>query len=421
MTILFSPMCIFRSSYILLAAIMFFLLLCDLPCSRCHAAQEDMVDQEEAGSRNFETIGQRIQIRRLQQGISEQKGLMLENQQKETELLDELEKIDLKLHEQQQKVESLVAKVESQQQLIGKLDTDLIELKAAKAKVQAYLRKRLSAYYKMGKVGLLNVAFSTKSLPDLLIFHDSFQELIRHDEKILREFHQKIEAIGKTQKAYELEKSVLVNFKQLAIDEKESTESLKKEQENLLLHIRTQQRLHGKAVKELENAAHKLTASLTAEKASEEPKESYHFQSGKGTYHPPVEGQVITLFQQETSNAMGILKKSQGIAFDASDGAVVKAIAPGAIVYAGYLRGYGNTVVIHHGSGYFSVLSRLEQIKCHKGDTVKEGALLGNAGDTATIMDAGVYFELRKDKESLDPLEWLDNKRISIASPAANK
>ena len=396
------------------------ILLLSLVMPRFLVAADFPQESDDLANRNYETIGQKIQIRRIQQGISDQKEMVQDNKQKEHEILAELEDMDTKMREQQQKVESLDKKISDQQQIISQLDIELQALHTSKADIQEHLKKRIGAYYKMGKVGLLNVVFSTKTLPDLLVFHDSFQLLIVHDEEVLRDFHQKITRIEKAQKANELEKSVLVDFKLQALQEKDEVQNLIKNKEELLQHVRSQQKLHSKAIKELEIAAANLTASIAAEPSPEE-KENLRFQQAKGSYLPPVEGKVISLFNQETTNALGVTKKSQGIAINAQDGAAVQAIAAGTVIFAGYLRGYGNTVVVHHGTNYYSVLSRLEQIDCKKGDKVKAKSIIGHAGDTATIMDPGVYFEIRKEKEPLDPLSWLDNKRISIASPPSTQ
>ena len=84
----------------------------------------------------------------------------------------------------------------------------------------------------------------------------------------------------------------------------------------------------------------------------------------------------------------------------------------GVVTFAGYLRGYGNTVIVNHGYQYYSVCSRIERILAEKGQTVREGSEIGIMGDTATLINEGLYFEIRKDSTPLAPLEWLDQSKL---------
>ena len=364
--------------------------------------------------------GQRIQIQRLQQGISQQQELAENNREQEKDLLAELEGIDLNLQAQQRKAVQLERQAIGQQILIDQKDQELSQLKAEKAKVQDHLQRRITAYYKMGKIGLLNVTFSTETMPELLKFHDSFHSLIAYDEKVLISYRDKIDQIQRAKNACDLEKAILDGFLNQTVAEQKTTQALKDEKEHLLALIKTEQKLHDTAIAEMAAAANKLSASLMALKKEEQSSEQ-NFSDAKGRIPPPVEGSIIGFFNEETTNKLGIKKKSAGIAISAPDGSKVQAVSPGIVVFAGYLRGYGNTIIVSHGMEYYTVTARLEQIAKKKGDRVDIGATLGYASDTATLIDEGLHFEIRHEKESLDPLEWLDTQSFSIASRTPNR
>ena len=179
----------------------------------------------------------------------------------------------------------------------------------------------------------------------------------------------------------------------------------------MLSRIRTQAKLHEQAVAEMEEAADKLTASLKGLKKQEKQLEE-GFLYDKGRHPPPVAGPVITRFNEETSNLLGITSISKGIAIDAPSGSTVRAIFSGEVQYSGYLRGYGNTVIVNHGHQYYSITSRMERLLVDKGQRVDRNTDIGIMGDTATLLTPGLYFELRKDTDHLDPLQWLDVARL---------
>ena len=89
-------------------------------------------------------------------------------------------------------------------------------------------------------------------------------------------------------------------------------------------------------------------------------------------------------------------------------------MSDGEVTFSGYLRGFGNTVIIHHGFEYYTVTSRIEKILVKKGQKVKQGQSIGVMGDTATLFDEGLYFEIRHGSESEDPLLWLNPDKLTI-------
>ena len=160
------------------------------------------------------------------------------------------------------------------------------------------------------------------------------------------------------------------------------------------------------AIDEMEEAAAELSSSLLALKTKEQKTEQV-FLDKKGKLPSPVAGVVVALFQQDVTNSLGITKKTDGIAIKTPNGSKVRAIFPGTVVFAGYLRGYGNTIIVHHGFQYYSITSRVEKIIAGKDNIVETGSVLGETGETATLMEEGTYFEIRHGSTSLDPMHWL--------------
>ena len=131
---------------------------------------------------------QRIQIRRLQQNISEQKSLARETIIQEQDILAEVETLDIRLKEQQEKIHSFSIQITRQQSLLSNLHSELAILEQERKRVEQHLLRRIKAFYTMGKIGLLNVTFSSKDLPELLKFRDAFTTLIRYDEQLIKRY-----------------------------------------------------------------------------------------------------------------------------------------------------------------------------------------------------------------------------------------
>jgi murein hydrolase activator len=353
----------------------------------------------------------RIKIRRLQQEILNKENQISETQSSEQNILAELENLDKKIAVQQEKLGVLEGKMQKQQALIDREENALTRIREEKGMVENHLKKRIAAYYTMGDIGLLNVTFSTQTLPELLTFHDAFDTLIKYDQDVIKVYRETINGIERTKVALDLERAVLENFIKETVGEKEILEKTKAEKHILLTQVRTQTKLHKQAKEEMHQAAEDLTQSIVAIKSQHQPNDQ-QFLADKGNLRPPVDGVIVTLFQQEKVNKLGISRLSQGIELQAPDGMHIVAVGEGEVIYASYLRGYGNTVIIHHGFQYYSVTSRIEKILVAKGQQVKREETIGIMGNTAALFDEGLYFEIRHGSQSLDPLLWLNPNRL---------
>jgi septal ring factor EnvC (AmiA/AmiB activator) len=353
----------------------------------------------------------RIKIRRLQEGILEKEDQIHQTQSEEQNILYELEILDKKLIDHQDKLADLLGKMEKQQELIAREENALAKIREEKGIVENHLKKRIAAYYTMGDIGLLNVTFSTQTLPELLTFHDAFDVLIKYDQDVIRVFRDTIHEIERKKTALSLEKTVLQDFITQTANEKQILEATKADKRLLLTQVRTQTTLHKKAKEEMQQASNALSKSIVSLK-SKIPEGDDGFVSDKGNLPPPIDGRLVTLFRQKKVNKLGIERISQGIELQGPDNTPVIAVSSGEVIFSGYLRGYGNTVIIHHGQRYYTVTSRLEKLQVKAGQRIKREETIGLVGTTATLFEDGIYFEIRNNTEVIDPLLWLNPNRL---------
>jgi murein hydrolase activator len=124
----------------------------------------------------------------------------------------------------------------------------------------------------------------------------------------------------------------------------------------------------------------------------------------KGKLPWPVKGTLLARFGQ--LRAGGPLKW-QGVVIGAERGSQVRAPYHGRVVYADWLPGLGLLVVLDHGGGYMSLYGHNEQLYRRVGDRVAPGDVIAAVGDAAGLGKPGLYLEIRKGKQALDPLSWL--------------
>lgn len=372
----------------------------------CYAAKSQVLEQKKQQVQ--------IKIHKLQEKIRGHEDVVTNKENEEHYILKQLEEIDTRLDVAHAKVLGLEKQIKEQHLKIANQESKLATAKTNNATIQKHLQKRLKAYYTTGQIDLLNIAFSTKTLPELITLQEAYGELIRYDKEIILSYRTTIHQLENSKNALNLEQDVLIDFlQQMQVDQK-NLATTKEEKERLLNEIRNQKGMYVQAIKEMQQASDNLVDNLEEIQEQQYIANNYFLQK-KGQLPPPIEGKIITRFLEEKENALGIKRKSLGIALKVVDGTPVRAIADGKIVYAGYLRGYGNTVVIDHGYQYYTVTARIERVACKKGNTIRLGSIIGVSGDSATVIDDGLYFEIRHGKKSLDPLFWLDPNLLDVA------
>lgn len=97
----------------------------------------------------------------------------------------------------------------------------------------------------------------------------------------------------------------------------------------------------------------------------------------------------------------------RGILISASAGAPVKAVAAGQVVFANWVRGFGNLIIVDHGNNYMTVYGYNQSLSKSVGDSVSVGQTIARAGSTGGQVEPALYFEVRNGSKPEDPLRWL--------------
>lgn len=128
------------------------------------------------------------------------------------------------------------------------------------------------------------------------------------------------------------------------------------------------------------------------------------FSGLKGSLRLPVAGELMNRFGDPREGG-GLSWK--GLFIRAAEGAAVKAIAAGQVVFSEWLRGFGNLIIVDHGEGYMSLYSNNESLYKQVGDSVQPGDSIATVGNSGGQPDTGLYFEMRHQSRPVNPLLWV--------------
>ncbi len=135
-----------------------------------------------------------------------------------------------------------------------------------------------------------------------------------------------------------------------------------------------------------------------------------NFDALRGQLRLPVRGDITLKF----GGSRGDGPSSKGVFIRTADGADIRAVAAGRVVFADWLRGFGNLLIIDHGSQYLTVYGNNQSVLKHPGDVVKTGDTIARSGNSAGNNggneQSGLYFEIRHQGRAFDPMTWVTTR-----------
>jgi septal ring factor EnvC (AmiA/AmiB activator) len=347
-------------------------------------------------------VEKKEQIEKIEKNLHREREQLLKVDEKEEKLLEELSPLEKEIEEKRKSLKDLEEKVSSIKKDLQENRTKVSQLEQSLRELEDRLGKRLDAFYRYAKRGYIRLLATADGL-------DTLRKRFKYLRGFLAEDLALLQETADLQKQYRGEISS-VEEKLLALDRLEKEESARvaevKEDIDkkvvLLMKTHKEKEFLETGVKELELGSQMLKDTLTRiekrdEKRIEIPSD---FAKARGKLPMPLEGRIL----KEGASSLSGLK---GITIEGRPGADVRAVYAGRIDFSGSLKGYGEIVVINHGSRYFTVSAQLAQRKKEEGEMVKAGEVIGSLGRVPSATDARLYFEIRKGGGNLDPLRWL--------------
>lgn len=178
------------------------------------------------------------------------------------------------------------------------------------------------------------------------------------------------------------------------------------ERRNLVSVLRSRADRESRAAEELRAAARKLEIVLRDMAGSPLGPAGPGLRQGRVPV--PAEGLVRLGFGRQVDPEFGTETQRSGIEIAAEEGAPVHAVAIGKVLFAGWFRGYGQMVILDHGSEYMTVSGYLAELRVQAGDQVEAEQVIGTVGQTGSLSGPSLYFEIRVAGRSVDPQIWFE-------------
>ncbi|MFH1627307.1 MAG: peptidoglycan DD-metalloendopeptidase family protein [Pseudomonadota bacterium] len=349
------------------------------------------------------------QIKKVESRLSSEKQKLEEVHSQEKGLLAELASLEQEVAEKRSAVNELSQRIHRAKAEISVLKNKLVELKESSGAVEIKISRKLVELYKHTRIGYV------RALADVTDI-SQFWRRIKYLRAVMEE--DRIALIRAAEQAQEHQEKIsrteaeLTEIRGINSEKNARLTSLRKELEEKVLRlmkIHKEKEFYETAVLELQAAAENLKQTLLNIEKKDDYKinQTCHFEAFKGKLPYPLKGRVTGEQKRFKSAGSGAYK---GIIIECAPNSDVKAVFPGKIAFSGTLKGYGEVVIINHGSRFFTVSAHLAAKNKLEGDAVKEGEVLGKVAGNGSSGGGRLYFEIRRAGKSLNPQEWLEAK-----------
>ena len=378
------------------------LFLALMPASFCSSASESLSRQER--------VGKEKTLEDVKKQIREQKQAVRTAEKKEPGVLGELERINRSLSESRSQLRKLEASLKRIDGRIAEANSGIERLERQRRALSSLLASRLRSMYMMKKGEVMDVIFSSVSSEDLGRRHKYLTVIMEHDSELIEKMEENLASLEGQRQSLKTLQADLARDRKEALASSREAQRLQSRKRAFLSDIQKEKSTSQRAVTELEQAAKELS-DLVGTLRSEAPAPgSSGFERLKGRLAMPVDGKVVSLYGRVSHPTYKTVTFNNGIVIEARVGSPVKSVYDGRVVYVGWLNGYGQVMIVDHGSGFYTLFAYLSDVLKHKGEAVERGVEIALVGDSGPRASGGLYFEIRQKGVPRDPMAWLADR-----------
>jgi septal ring factor EnvC (AmiA/AmiB activator) len=337
----------------------------------------------------------------------------------------ELVNVERQLSASRSVLAEVTFQVDATSKQVEETTKQLIETRERREVARATLARRLRDIYEMGPLHTVRVLLGATSFTDLLNRYRYLQRVAAYDKALVDHVADIEQTLTQQNDNLQQRMARLGTLRQTRLSELAQLKSMEAERQADLSQLHTQTSKTKSRLDQLDSDEKNVTnliADLERQRmeaarraaSSSGPPGSALSSADEGTLSWPVDGKIIYRFGKDR-RPNGVVLRWNGIGIAAPPGTPVRAVRGGRVVLAGPFEGYGPTVVISHGDGFYTLYLYLEDIGVVEGREVQTGQVVGTVGGTDTPEGPHVEFQIRAPvnggaPQAQDPLKWLKSR-----------
>lgn len=321
-------------------------------------------------------------------------------------LLGELRKLEIERQIKAEELRQIDTDAASVERDLTTNNERLAKLEREDLTARPDLRARLIEIYKRGRARYLRLLLSTADARRIGEASRTIAALSRIDRDRIAAHQRTIANLASTKADLEQRRQRFASLRAEAQRAQAGLERAERARNDLIHDIDRRRDLNAQLAGEIQTAQQKLQLALRELAGGTVAVEPVvlPLKPFRGELDWPTTGVVRQRFAPTGGG-----RPSNGIDIAALEGAPVLAVHEATVAFADRFAGFGNLVILDHGSQAFSLYGNLLDVAVTKGARVERGQAVGTVG-TSPTGPAGLYFELRVDAQPVDPLQWLKKR-----------
>ena len=302
-----------------------------------------------------------------------------------------------------------------------KLQQDISFLNGVMGKEQAkideltgQMRHRLIDMYKYGASEEMNLFVGSENVFEAARAAHLLKLISDHDSSILSQLQDRYQNLDLSRKTMDLQRAQLREQSKELQSQREKYKQSIRETNAFIGNIQKQKSLAERAAKEAEEAQRAVGRTIQTlmqrkkSQAAGQKKGGTDYLAGRGSvFDWPVRGKISSQFGTRVHPVFKTKIKHSGLDIAAPANTPAKAAAAGEVLFVGWLRGYGQVVILDHGRNFSTVYAHLNSTSVKEGQTVNAGTVIGKVGKTGTATGYHLHFEVRVGGVVKNPLDYL--------------
>ena len=284
--------------------------------------------------------------------------------------------------------------------------------------------KRVTHTYKKGRLSDLEKLLDAKSWRQAVYRAKYIKIISEHDRSLADDIRRNLVEIDAKRTVLERELTDIRKIDKEKLSRKKWLEQRRRVRNKELGNLkRDRQKMsvalnqRKKAAQQMESIISRLERERVARIAELERRRkemeligSVPFKELKGKLPWPIEGKVISRFGTYQNPNLKTVTENTGIDIHGSEGTEVKSIYDGIVTTVTYIRGYGNTVILDHGDGFYSVYTHVTDVEVEENSYVNARDIIAHVGDSGSLEGTKLHFEIWGNKDKLNPELWLQKR-----------
>jgi len=328
----------------------------------------------------------------------------------ETDILGLLDTYNRELSAYRVRLTAINDSIMTLQTDIREADSSVTRLARERATLKDRLAKRLRAMYKMRGGWALNAAFSGSTSEEAARRIRMMSYIMDSDKALMASAERNLKDLNDEKRRLETLNASFKKSRDALTYEKRNMEKSLTSKKGLLSDVRKKKDSYARLERQLEGAKAELVElikELSEGSVIEAEEHESAFSSMKGRLIMPVAGDVVSAYGKVTHPKFNTATFNNGVVIEAPFGSDVKAVYDAKVAYVGWLRGYGQVIILDHGGGYYTLYAYLSEALKKRGNEVIAGDVIAKVGDSGSSETVGLYFEVRQKGVPRDPAAWL--------------